>query len=94
MIFSKTELEQLNQEMEEPGRPASPNSIANKVIPLILAATRKPVTYTLDDPRPQPEPEKTPAAAAKPAVAAPVPVKKKKVIITDMNTGIRKIEYR
>jgi hypothetical protein len=49
---------------------------------------RKPAVYNLEDPNPI-EPE---APAKTEPVAAPVPVKKKKVIITDMNTGIRKVD--
>jgi hypothetical protein len=91
MIFSRDDLERIKQSVEEPGRPASPQSIVNQIIPLTPATRKQPVKYTLDDPQPMAEPE---APARTEPVAAPVPVKKKKVIITDMNTGVRKIEYR
>lgn len=91
MSYSRSDLERLNREMQEPGpRPGGRNAIVNQVLPLEPVAARKPAVYSLDDPRPI-EPE---APAKTEPVAAPVPVKKKKVIITDMNTGIRKIEYR
>ena len=90
-IFSKEDLERIKQTQVEPGpRPGGTNAIVNQVLPLAPVVARKPAVYNLDDPNPV-EPE---APAKTEPVAAPVPVKKKKVIITDMNTGIRKIEYR
>ena len=86
-IFSREDLERIKHETQEPAR-RSGNSIVSRVLPLTPAAARKPAVYNLDDPNPIVEPE-----AAKP-VAAPVPVKKKKIIVIDMNTGVRKIEYR
>ena len=87
-IFSKDDLERIKSEQSEPGARPSRNAIVSRVLPLAPVAPHKPVVYSLDDPEPQPEvPAKTEP------VAAP-PVKKKKVIITDMNTGTRKIEYR
>jgi len=89
-MFSREDLERLNHESNEPApRHGGANSIVNQVLPL-PAVARKPAVYSLDDPNPI-EPE---APAKTEPVAAPVPVKKKKVIITDMNTGIRKVEYR
>ena len=89
-IFSKEDLEKLKHGTQEPGLRPDRNAIVNRVLPLTPVAVRKPAVYNLDDPNPI-EPE---APAKTEPVAAPVPVKKKKVIITDMNTGIRKVEYR
>lgn len=88
-MFSREDLERLNHESNEPGpRPGGTNAIVSKVLPLAPVAARKPAVYNLDDPNPI-EPEVP--AKIEPAT---VPVKKKKVIITDMNTGVRKVEYR
>lgn len=91
MMFTRDDLERIKHETQEPGpRRSGANSIVNQVLPLTPVAARKPAVYNLDDPNPI-EPE---VPAKTEPVAAPVPVKKKKVIITDMNTGIRKVEYR
>jgi hypothetical protein len=89
MIFSKTELEELQRKTQEPGRVPARNAIVDRVLPLpASAAAKKPAIYSLDDPNPQPE-----VAKAEP-VAAPVLIKKrKKLIKTDFNTGKVTVEY-
>jgi hypothetical protein len=92
-MFSREDLERIKHDTQEPGRIPARNQIVDKVLPLAqpVVARKQPVKYSLDDPTPLVEPE---APTKTEPVAAPVPVKKKKVIITDINTGIRKVEYR
>lgn len=85
-IYSVTELERPHREAQEPGRNPGVAPFLVRAFPEVEAAKAaaaikkpKPVPVALDELEEQP---------------APVPVKKKKVIITDMNTGIRKVEYR
>lgn len=90
MLFTKTELEELQRKTQEPGRIPSRNQIVDRVIPLAPVAARKqPVKYTLDDPQPMAEPE----ALAKTESVAPVLKKRKKIVRTDFNTGEVTVEY-
>jgi hypothetical protein len=78
-LHSTTELDELKRKYEL-SSPSQPGP-------------RKQVADVINDEEPALVAKADPVVKTEP-VAAPVPVKKKKVIITDMNTGIRKVEYR
>lgn len=91
-LFSIAQLEELKKKSESSVEPGARRPSVSPIVSQAFPELVKPGAENSEKPAAM-EIGEQPVAKTEP-VAAPVPVKKKKVIITDMNTGIRKIEYR